>query len=481
MAAGVGASLGLVGSASASGVEDQYRTVIDVVDAGADNEGNESITPVLRKHRGDNTLLKFPKGRYYMDSQFRFTDFENFGMVGYDATLEPANYYHFDGPQYRLFRLGTGSRPGHDLRIEGFHVDQTAPETGIRVLSAEVTDGLFVQDVYIDGVHDSGTWGPGLFNITDSNGSGVVRRFRASDGGIPSDESPHAGNTSARGPCGINTNGNHKGSIRYESCVLGGFPGNGLYAVTGGGRVDVDHGWFQNSLGASVRLGAPRGSITDAVMVVNKNSKDTYRQIPLRIDYANWFTIENVSIRMPRPNGYALRLMDGVNGAVIRGSEIDIGPRVNSGIRIDHETGPSYIDDVDIRIDGGGSAIKILGRDAGEIGLQDVRIKGDASGSPMRYAIYCERNGCRFRHMDVVQRGDSRRRGLQLNGEDYVVYDCGFTTTNCPIVVNGDDVWFGDCYSNAVDDSASLRLTSVAGNNIRLGSNYFPDGVSDRR
>ena len=73
---GVGAAgggvIGLFGTAAGSDIEDNYRTVIDVVEAGADNEGNESITPTLREHRGNDTLLKFPEGRYYMDSQFRY-------------------------------------------------------------------------------------------------------------------------------------------------------------------------------------------------------------------------------------------------------------------------------------------------------------------------------------------------------------------------------------------------------------------------
>ena len=455
--------------------------MIDVTEEGADPEGNESITPVLRELRGNDTLLKFPEGRYYMDSQFRFTNFENFGLVGYDATLVPASYHDFDGPRYRLFRLGTASNPGVDARMEGFRVDQRADNTGIRVISAEVTDGLFVQDIYIHGVHDSGTWGPGLFNVLDPSGTGRVRRFRAFDGGVPTDETPHAGQTSARGPSGINTNAHSYGHIRYEGCVLGGFPGNGLYAVSEG-RIDVDHGWFQNCQGGSIRLGAPRGSIKHAVVVINRNTNETYRQIPIRIDRANWITIEDVSIRMPRPNGYAIRLMNGVNGASIRDSDVYVGPKVNSGIRIDPETGPTYISNVDIQFDGGGNAIKILGTDAGEVGLQDVRITGDASGSPMRHAIYCERNGARFRYLEVDQRGPSRRRALELNGSDYIVYDSSFHTTNFPIVINGDDVWIGRCYSRAEDDSASVRISSVAGDNIRFGrANEFPNGIIDRR
>ncbi|WP_223302066.1 hypothetical protein [Haladaptatus sp. R4] len=150
-------------SSSQSDYSDQYGNVIDVTEAGADNDGNESITPVLEDNADDDTLLYFPEGEYYMDSQFRFTGFTNFGMVGQNATLIPANYNDFDGGgdnNYRLFRLGVVDQPGKDLRVENFTVDQTEDNTGIRVIEAEVTDGLTIRDIEVKGTHDSGTWGP---------------------------------------------------------------------------------------------------------------------------------------------------------------------------------------------------------------------------------------------------------------------------------------------------------------------------------
>ena len=142
---GIAASAALMGSASASSsksdYEDQYGTVIDMTEVGADDDGNDSITPVLREHADDDTLLYFPSGEYYMDEQFRFTGFENFGIVGDEATIVPANYYDFDdnGGSYRLFRLGVEYDPGTDLRFEGFTIDQTADDTGIRVI--EIRNG----------------------------------------------------------------------------------------------------------------------------------------------------------------------------------------------------------------------------------------------------------------------------------------------------------------------------------------------------
>lgn len=477
---GLASSAALVGSASAWRLEDQYGTVIDVTEEGADDEGNESVTPVLRSLADDDTLLKFPDGEYYMDSQFRFTNFRNFGMVGYDATLVPANYHDFDGPRYRLFRMGTYANPGRDLRVEGFRVDQTADDTGIRVLNAEVTDGLIVQDVYIHGLHDSGTWGPGLFNITDPNGSGFVRRFRAFDGGLHADDTPNAGNMGS-GPTGILTNSNHRGTIRYESCVLGGFPGTGLYVGCPDGDVVVDRGWYQNSDTASIRLGVSSGRIENAVVAVSRNPDRDTTQIPIRLDYGNWITVDGVDVRMSRANGNAIRIRNGVDGAYIRNSSIAIGgSNPATAIRIYPNVGPTYVRDVDIDMGVSGYALRIDGDDAGEVGVQDVTITGDGGGSPVQHAIYCERNGCRFRGLDVDQPGDSRRRALLLTGHDYIVYNCDLRSTNYPVRVEGDDVWIEDCYASAYDDSASIRLSGSAGH-VVLKNNTFPDGVSDGR
>jgi len=129
------AGIGLTSTATASADRyghyyDDYATVVDVTEAGADDTGSESITPVLEKLRDDNTLLVFPEGEYFMDEQFRFTGFDNFGVVGENATLVPADFHEFNGPRYRLFRLGVSSRPGGRVRFEGFDVDQRAPTRG---------------------------------------------------------------------------------------------------------------------------------------------------------------------------------------------------------------------------------------------------------------------------------------------------------------------------------------------------------------
>ncbi|WP_255682005.1 hypothetical protein [Natrinema sp. SYSU A 869] len=477
---GLGTTLSIAGVASADEHEDGYETVVNVVEAGADNEGNESVTPVLREHVDDDTLLKFPEGRYYMDEQLRLTGFENVGFVGEDATLIPANYHEFDGPQYRLFRMGTSDNPGRDLRFEGFSVDQTASETGIRVLSAQVEDGLVVKRVFVHGVHDSGTWGPGLFNITDPDGRGVVERFCASDGGLHADETPNVENM-WRGPTGIVVNPAHRGTIVFDDCMLGGFPDNGLYASNETGRIGVNGGWFQNSGTASIRLSGTTGEIRDATVVVDEDPHDSSGQHAIRLDGGDQFDLKNITVDVPRPNGDAIRIMNNVDTTSITNSEISVADGSNNGIRIDPEAGPTSIEDVDIEIDGSANAVQIRGQDAGAVDLRDVRITGDADGSTMRHAILCERNGCRFDRLSVEQFGSDKRRGLELRGTDYRITDSEFETTHTPIVVNGaNDVQVENSYARSEGDGYSLRIINDSGS-VSLTNNEFPDGVRDDR
>ncbi|MFC6755531.1 hypothetical protein ACFQER_01005 [Halomicroarcula sp. GCM10025894] len=44
-----------------------YETVVDITEAGADADGEESIVSTLEDIDTSNTLVRFPKGTYFMD------------------------------------------------------------------------------------------------------------------------------------------------------------------------------------------------------------------------------------------------------------------------------------------------------------------------------------------------------------------------------------------------------------------------------
>jgi hypothetical protein len=416
-----------------------------------------------------------------MDEQVRFTSFENVGLVsedGAEVTLVPANYHDFSGPA-RLFRLGTGGNPGRNLHFEGFHVDQTTSETGIRVINAEVTDGLHVKDVFIHGEHDSGTWGPGLFNIVDPDGEGIVDCFRAFDGGVFADETPNSG-TVSRGPTGIHVNG-HEGTLVFKDCILGGFPGTGLYA-SNDGRVEIEGGWFENSVTGSLRLGVDEGRIENAIVVVDDPIDDRpVSQHPIRLDHGSQIDVQNVTIDAPNSNGNAIRVLQGVESASISNTRVNYDNGGSAAIRIDENAGATSFENVEVNINADAYAFRLLGGDAGEVVLQNVDIDGDAGGSPVPPAIYCERNNCEFDELSVTQTGGDGRRGIELRGSNYTVTDSEFETSNVPITVhNADDVHIEGNYARADNQSRSLRIMGDSGS-VTFENNEFPGGVEDRR
>nr|WP_241431535.1 hypothetical protein [Natrialba hulunbeirensis] len=106
---------------------------------------------------------------------------------------------------------------------------------------------------------------------------------------------------------------------------------------------------------------------------------------------------------------------------------------------------------------------------------------GDAPGSTLRHAIFCERHSCTFTGLDVEQHGTTRRRGIELRGADYRLADSEFETTDTPIVLNGaSDVTVENCSAAPTADAYSLRISSDSGA-VQLSANDFPAGVRDDR
>lgn len=456
------------------GPDDEYRTVVDVVDAGADPSGETSITSVLEGLRGDDTLLEFPEGRYYVDRELRLTGFENVGLRGHgDATLVPANYWNFRGGSHRMFRLGTREAPGRDLRIENFRVDVRAPNTRARPFEVTVSDGLVVRDIEVLGRHDRGTRGVGAFRIGAPDGGGLVERFRAPEGGgnseTPADFLAHGGNP------GILCDDSHRGAIAFRDCELGPFPGGGLCASGGTGVVNVEGGVYRNSGAASIRLGGRGGSIEGARAVVDDDPFGVPQE-GIRLDYGDRFDLDDVTVDAERANGEALNVTDGVDGAVLRNSSVSVGENAHPAVRIGPGAGRVFLKDLDIAIEGSDNAVRIEGEGGPKVDLVDVRITGDAGGERTRHAVYCERDGCSFRELVVDQPGDGRR-GIALYGDDASLRDCSFTCDQRGIALFGDDARVNGCHSQPYDPDRCSVAVGADASGVRFKDNEFPGGV----
>ncbi|WP_433630432.1 hypothetical protein [Halomicrococcus sp. NG-SE-24] len=85
--AAVAATLVVGTAAAGDDIAERYGIVIEVTEEGADPNGSESIMSVVEELAGDDTLLKFLPGQYYVDQQVCHVGFNNFEMVGHDAEL----------------------------------------------------------------------------------------------------------------------------------------------------------------------------------------------------------------------------------------------------------------------------------------------------------------------------------------------------------------------------------------------------------
>ncbi|WP_227356577.1 twin-arginine translocation signal domain-containing protein [Haladaptatus salinisoli] len=475
---------GMTGRASAEWsppVLDNYGTIIDMVeDAGADPDGNEPIGPQLREYADDDTLLVFPPGRYRMNRQFRFSGFENFGIYGmWNVTIVPDNYYDFDDGgdwNYRLFRLGVSYAPGKDLLFKNIFVDQTASDTGIRVLDAAVSDGLHVQNVNVQGRHDSGTWGPLRTVITDPDGSGVVRGFRAPDGGDWTEDTP--GDRLWRGPTGIICNSYNKGTITFKDCELGGFPDNGLYAANGSGKIIVDGGFYKNSQTASVRVGGRNSIVKNAKIVVDESS-GRGNQHAIRVENSNYVRVVNCDVEVSDPNGDAIKTM---NVGLFRLEDSTVrtaGDEVVHGLRIQDKTEMARIKRSTFVHETPGGFSVFIEDGPNPVYVEDTAFTGAGGHESARAAIRCDRDDCQFRNLDVEQTGSWRRRAIEIHGNECLLYEGRYVGRMTPLLNYGDDTWVESVYAESVDDDEAVRLYEN-GSGVYLKKNTLVNGIDDR-
>ncbi|USZ70830.1 right-handed parallel beta-helix repeat-containing protein [Natronosalvus halobius] len=484
--AAAGVSLAAFSSSASAyhGYADEYDNVVNIVDAGADNTGSKSITPVLKKVRADDTLLVFPEGRYYMDEQFRFTGFDNFGIVGNNATIVPANYYNFDGPQYRLFRLGTVKNPGRKVRVEGLRVDQTAPDTGIRAIEANVTTRLDVEDIKIYGKHDSGTWGPARFNVVDPNGTGRVVDFHAKDGGEWTDNTPHAEHRSSRGPIGIVAN-RTEGELMFRRCHLYDFPGSGLYAINGSGKIIVHGGVYKNSSSASLRVGGTDSIVRWPQVIVDTDSGRSTSQRGIRLE-SGGATVKGaaIDISVDKENCYAISVMNSCSDAWIENVKINLsGNAVQHGIVTSAGCGEVVIVDTDIThtSDGG---YPLWARGTGNddrLLCEYLTIDGRAGDkSGFRDAVRIDRDNCRLNACEIYQPGKNgaARNAVANFGQGLTIYKSTLEASQYPIVEVGNDTMYLDVDAESYSGRQAACLYDES-YDVAIKSSRMKNGIRD--
>jgi hypothetical protein len=463
---------------------DAFGEVVNVAEAGANREGEASITPVLEDLRADDTLLYFPSGEYYMDRQFRFTDFGDFGLYGEDATLVPADYHDNADGKHKLFRLGTHYAPGKRAVVEDFTVDFSAPDTGVRAFEVAASDELTVRDVDVVGRHDSGMWGPGRFVVTDPDGEGIVERFRAPDGGEWSANTPSAG-TLWRGPTGIICNDDNRGRMKFRRCYLGGFPDNGLYAGDTRGPVTVESGLYENSNGNNVRVGGPHPVVRWVTVVVDETTPEANAHRGIRLQNTDGCTVEGceISIGVPVEGSTGIKVMDGCTGHVlVKDTRIEMdGDVCNNAIEVSPNVEEfKALGTTVVQNTAGGCAFLLEGNgDDSDWGrLVDCDIEGDPGHRYNRSAVYNTRNNVELREVRVDQGGGQKRRALENFASDCLLYECDFTTRQYPVIDAGSGTWASYNRFESTADHAGYFLTEDS-EDVYLKRNYIANGIRD--
>lgn len=300
--------------------ESDYESVVNIVEAGADNTGSEPIEDVLRDVAEDRTLVRFPSGEYRISGQVRLTNYSQFGMVGTDATISvaPTNGY--------VFKLGTYRNPIDELEVEGFTADISEDGAGGRLFELQAAESLGAYDLTVVGKHDTPSRGPILVGLRNSSGEGVAENIDVSDGG----EDVSGGN----GGTGILVSHYHEGVVTIRNPQVGPFPDNGIYCSSDQGEVHVEGGSIVNTNVAGIRIDGDTGSIDGTEFTYDESIPGFDGQRPIRLDGGSEIEVSNVSIDMSIEQTEAIRILDRVESATIRDSTLDLTSAVRDGISI---------------------------------------------------------------------------------------------------------------------------------------------------
>lgn len=328
-------ALGSLAGADPGTSQSGYSNVVNIVEAGADNDGNESIEPVLEEVADDDTLIEFPEGEYLMDGTFRIAGYDKFGMVGEDATIDVAPTDDY------VFKLGVYDNPIGDLRVEGFTVDISSSNTGGRAFEFQASDNLYAGDIEISGEHDTaGGLGPMLAGLQSDDGEGLVENVSMPDGGA--DVGGGAGGT------GLLVSNYHEGSLTIRDAHIGPFPDNGIYCSSDTGHVTVEGGLIENANVAGVRLRGDDSSIDGTEFVYDRSYDGFGGQRPIRLDGGANLQVDNVDIDMSVSETEAIRVMSAVDSATISDSTMDLNGVVRDAIAITGGAEDVEVENVDV-------------------------------------------------------------------------------------------------------------------------------------
>ena len=319
----------LVGSIAGA----SHDEVIYVDDAGADNDGNESVHSVLNSVADDGVTLRFsPDGTYKMDGTMRVTGYDDFAMEGNGATIDvkPTDGY--------VFKCGTYRSPINNLRVEDFTIDLSDDGAAGRAFECQANDNLEVNNITVEGEHDGSGKGPMLVGLRSDSGTGYVSNVSMPDGG--EDVSGGYGGT------GMFVSHYHQGTVFVKDCYIGAFPDNGLYCSNSDGNVHVEGGHFENCNVAGVRLNGDNCSLKGATFEYDEDIPGFDGQRPVRCDGGS-IEISDVDIEMSIDQTESIRVMSGADSVTIEDCSMDLNG-VRDAVSVVEGAGSVNVDDITV-------------------------------------------------------------------------------------------------------------------------------------
>ncbi len=388
---------------------DEFETVIDVTEEGADPEGREPINHLFQEFADDRTLFMFEPGTYRFDP-IELQSRTRVGLVT-DGD-EPATFIPND----------EGCRGGHPY------------------FNFNYVDGLVIDSIDLDfGQVDSG--GP-LFMFLEgesvirnlsylgscSNQQGVVRVEVPDPNGTALIDNFVTHNTDENHTLtAVYVSDGHAGELTFQNCSIDNFSDNGIYASAPGGPngndgvVNVIGGTFRNNNISNIRLGSTGARAEDVTVIVDD-------QTP------GWGQLNSRGIRLRNQEQQEIHNCD-----------IRFGPEAadSFGAIVFHQAnGGARVTDTSIQIDRDGiPAFKAFPPDdepETSPVFENVTVSGDASGGPV--AEIAGRPGTVFRDC-IIEQPDPNRQGFLIEGSQGCHFeDCHIEIGQQPFALNSSTV-----------------------------------------
>jgi len=394
---------------------DQFDSIVNVVDAGADPEGGEPINDVLTDAIAENTLVYFPAGRYALD-YMEIEDVGQFGLVSipHEQTLIVPN-----GTAEEIGNHFIDFRRVGDILLDGLEFDFT--ESGVGGAIRTISEGNVVaRNLRTHGkLPDRNKERKHVayrFEVQNPQGKGLVERVVARDGG-------HDGGNGV----GIYVGKDHAGSLTFRDCEIANFPNNGLYASAPGqtldgytgnnGDIHVRGGRYENNNIANVRIGSTGSTVKDVTVVVDKvppsPSRSHLNVRGIRLRARSDQLVENCEVRIGANAGRGF-------GAISYHPEHESSTVRNTTIRVDRDNFNAI-----------GATDASNGGSEAPLTFENVTVTGTAAGGAA--VDIADRPETTIRNCRIEQSGSDRHGIVFTDSENCAVIDSTIRVTGRPI------------------------------------------------